>query len=1493
MDKIFDVLEQNNYALDKEVREYLKQKIIEYLKKKNMTSSEIEKYRKGINKAVKEGKSLSEVYKIIKSHEQVKQLLQKNGINNHRFFKKERLIKDGKIGLIIKKEKGGPIFVKGEFFCLEDKQVILDLKGERVFGPADKIIKIKEINKEVYVIFRDKGKSYVQDMDESQPIFTSSYKIEDVAEMNGDLYVLSLEVSCFVGVKGMSYIIQKVKGKKILLSSGDPLQMVKIGGILYLKSSSNIYRVDDRKPLFEESCKILKLINIKNKPIVVYEDKGKWFSLTKDSFSEEEFGENKIFEDLIKHKIIIKKDNKCKIIGDIKSVHTIFEYFTKETIKHIIYILQPPNKVKIFGAKSNFFESTGKIKFIRQGKGDYLYVVYKKLHTLVTEEDHHYRKVSYFVKRFEYNAKIGNYVHKKLENEEDDCYSPIDEEICDIQTGKIWNEDKKNEQEEDILIYKYQDKYYGDIGLDGLTDAFTDSKDKPRILKINGKLYLSQQIRRDKYHLKRLQKEDPILTTKNKVVKIEYSGKLYCVEQDQEGNITLILANNQVVFKNISDFNVLPYNQSFELNFINKDFIAKNMAVIKKTINGINSQKKKDTYIYNVFHINKFNKFFSENFCSEIAQYILENCTYLSVTYFFNEIYRSSKIYERDRKFETSRFLQKFLVEEKPNVYRIDSRYLEDIQAKIKYAAYMVDYRLIYMKKQIFVSYTRTNGTIGLYNVTKEKEVIIEDAISILSDPTLLYRQIFVRYEKTDNNSGLYNVTKDEKVKIGDVRKLTDGLFREQIFCEDSIEAIEAYEISKHQGEMNKLTNKYIIPKKRRVAKSDFMVENLDAEIILSALKKKGFIDENGVLNEVLLLQDIRNITLENFTKTQASTIMSILQQAQKINKVDIKTLKKHIHIINKNIKTISFKYLRGIYITNILNISKYPTLRNVLTLTKYQNKTEFIDYLCMHLASDDLTIFDKLLAKLRPEILEFLLDSFNSDMNNSDIAHKIISILAQKLEESDFTRPEVRIKESIVIDFAEKLRIDRGYIWDALIKQGWINKKGVILKKAAELLKSLELDQKWELDMCEELILQHFDRKLLFKEYIIDIYNMRLQSSKERFHKKGWTNKLYNYNNAQFKNQLENALIYKTDRLDIVSFKNRMQKQKTDSKFLEYLKKCDLLLKQICCLHLKPEFFLDEELDYDAPLQTDIDYSCLFENLHDSFSNMKNILGEKILFTLQNNKHANGLDQAQDDVNDLTHRVTNSEEEKLELQFLENISELRKYLNQWMGYTITYKEIMRLFTPFKLPNDNFNQDDDYEKFQKSGKKKERDFKEPKHENKRRRVAKDDQFSLFKFPNYDFTDDDDRDVQISRKRKIRPFEKKERDFKEPKHENKRRRVAEDDDRDAQISRKRKIRPFEKVSPKKKRRKLTEKSELYFGAPFLRKYNDKIIFVIPPLLEWLHFQNWKVFRHYLKLFFPKISVNIIMRHIQKIWKNIEKLSNKELDVDNYCDMASSV
>ncbi|MFC1485331.1 hypothetical protein ACFL5N_02645, partial [bacterium] len=117
----------------------------------------------------------------------------------------------------------------------------------------------------------------------------------------------------------------------------------------------------------------------------------------------------------------------------------------------------------------------------------------------------------------------------------------------------------------------------------------------------------------------------------------------------------------------------------------------------------------------------------------------------------------------------------------------------------------------------------------------------------------------------------------------------------------------------------------------------------------------------------------------------------------KKISKIDLEILKKVD--LKKTIYNIRFQYKRDNYISNILNISQYSTLRNIII--KYPKYNCLLKYLCIHLASNELAILDKLLMELRPKILCFLLTNLNSDVNNLNMVNKIKSIVRLKTEQA------------------------------------------------------------------------------------------------------------------------------------------------------------------------------------------------------------------------------------------------------------------------------------------------------------------------------------------------------------------------------------------------------------------------------------------------------------------------------------------------------------
>ncbi|MFC1485072.1 hypothetical protein ACFL5N_01305 [bacterium] len=135
----------------------------------------------------------------------------------------------------------------------------------------------------------------------------------------------------------------------------------------------------------------------------------------------------------------------------------------------------------------------------------------------------------------------------------------------------------------------------------------------------------------------------------------------------------------------------------------------------------------------------------------------------------------------------------------------------------------------------------------------------------------------------------------------------------------------------------------------------------------------------------------------------------------KQISMVDLETLKQNISQIKNNINKMNLQYVRDNYLSNILNISKYPILQKYF---KYQ----LVHYLCGYLTNDELEIFSELLTELKPEVLNFLLQSFSCDFNNPQVANKIKLIISSNKKQERKQVFKKYIMDIYVIIFVWKL---------------------------------------------------------------------------------------------------------------------------------------------------------------------------------------------------------------------------------------------------------------------------------------------------------------------------------------------------------------------------------------------------------------------------------------------------------------------------------------
>ncbi|MFC1485394.1 hypothetical protein ACFL5N_02965, partial [bacterium] len=124
--------------------------------------------------------------------------------------------------------------------------------------------------------------------------------------------------------------------------------------------------------------------------------------------------------------------------------------------------------------------------------------------------------------------------------------------------------------------------------------------------------------------------------------------------------------------------------------------------------------------------------------------------------------------------------------------------------------------------------------------------------------------------------------------------------------------------------------------------------------------------------------------------------------KSKNISQINTQLLKKEKETITKRVKSLQFSYAQNNYLSNILNISRYPKLKNILSDFKNKN---FVHYLCSQLTSNELKIFDNLVGELKKEALELLLQTFRSYRPELDLASEIKAIIGLK---KDKTRTQI-----------------------------------------------------------------------------------------------------------------------------------------------------------------------------------------------------------------------------------------------------------------------------------------------------------------------------------------------------------------------------------------------------------------------------------------------------------------------------------------------------
>ncbi|MFC1485044.1 hypothetical protein ACFL5N_01150 [bacterium] len=665
-------------------------------------------------------------------------------------------------------------------------------------------------------------------------------------------------------------------------------------------------------------------------------------------------------------------------------------------------------------------------------------------------------------------------------------------------------------------------------------------------------------------------------------------------------------------------------------------------------------------------------------------------------------------------------------------------------EVKIK-GAILVDPVLV--GDEIFVRYRDYNRNWRLYNLSKGKEVKIEGA-SDFEDPVLVGNEIFVRYQ-TNEGWRLYNLSKGKEVKIEGASDFEDPvLVGDQQFVR--------YKTKEGWGLYNLSKGKEVKIKGATYFEDPVFVGN---EIFVRYKIKEDW--------RLYNISQKKKVEVSNYEIITTSKYI----EPKPINKVNIKILKQHIPKIKKNSNNISLQYLRANYVSNMLNISNYPSLSNML---EDPNNTSLADYFCKYLTSDELKILDKIISESNFKNLNFL----SHNLDNSDQANKIKAIL--------------KIKE-------ESERKHKKYIMNIY--------KQICLAKLRQSIRD-----KVSNDVINTIIFRFFSGSvtndfskvdILFKKYLDSAeyskyFNLNLVSDEDV--NLLLTNASVSQDDifASIKKVINKALIKKYRIKKIINRWQEIYENKKTRTFYKKNLKINGVIRSI-------KFMLEEKviiIDFD---KLGLDTTTIWKALINAKWISKNGVIQEEIKKLKNKKNVKlenfTKKQTRKIISILRQPRIIIKNETEWINLLKAIDSLKVYLEKELGGQISYRDVIAQFPNLK---------NIISKKQKTKK------------------------SLLK---------------ILKKNPL-------------------------------------------LMEKDKREKL---KEVFRDGPLYRKYKKgkRITFVMPPLLEELDFKNWQIFRKQIKNIFPDISVNKIMRLVQKFFKNVKNLSKEGLSVDTNWRMACSV
>ncbi|MFC1485375.1 hypothetical protein ACFL5N_02870, partial [bacterium] len=586
-------------------------------------------------------------------------------------------------------------------------------------------------------------------------------------------------------------------------------------------------------------------------------------------------------------------------------------------------------------------------------------------------------------------------------------------------------------------------------------------------------------------------------------------------------------------------------------------------------------------------------------------------------------------------------------------------------------------YKPIYLGNHVFFEFCYPKY-LELYNATLDKK--IDDIGAIIRDGDLVLRNDFVNGKMYFNianlnkSSVLYSFSEEGKAtKLFKV----DGFIADITYSENK-EVLISYVMKYDEDYVGvyNFTKKYLIHKHkdrivdlssyfrdaRRFQTISLEFKNISNDVLyikdlslqsvptetsnnnnlnghLVSLPLPGFLtDPSNNNNSNLSYNLIPLVPFEDYTDEESTIEKSnIYTLPKKIELIDLEILKEHIIEIKENERKLKLQVRINKYMINILNINKYPILANILLEHPEHNK--LVDYLCVHFTSDEIQIFSKLLSQLNEDVLEFLLKSFNADINNFRVKRKIWSIL--KIENESERKQAFKKYIMDIYTLRECLKInDRQGISDDVIKH----------------------------------------KIIPFAPSILNIIN------------NGWTNR-YDFN-SQLK-RLKYGLIYKTDRANVFNIIERLRKKK---KISNILKKAQ------------------EEQDFDRE------------------PNKNSRKRKERKFSSQEPSRKKRKIEKSDEqiIKEKIEELETIQDIKTEgewLKFLENIEEIRKYLEQETGWHIPYIEVIRAFPNLKKvfikEKDNFEYFEYREEdtiFQTHGKRKARPFSTTIPKTKRRKL---------------------------------------------------------------------------------------------------------------------------------------------------------------------------